>query len=91
MLMYYHADVLERLLFYGKPFAGALGKNVQRYLQIPRASFTFPDFFAAPCPKQMFGFGSVHHLHVLHPKKCKYSRTINAITTMEQVFTERLF
>ena len=26
MLMYYHADVLEPLLFYGKPFAGALGK-----------------------------------------------------------------
>ena len=27
MLMYCNADVLERLLFYGKPFAGALGKN----------------------------------------------------------------
>ena len=26
--MYYHADVLERLLFYGKPFAGALGKKL---------------------------------------------------------------
>ena len=37
--MYYHADVLERLLFYGKPFAGALGKNdafVRGFLQIPR-------------------------------------------------------
>ena len=32
MLMYYHADVLERLLFYGKPFAGALGnKSLVKY------------------------------------------------------------
>ena len=26
--MYCNADVLERLLFYGKPFAGALGKKM---------------------------------------------------------------
>ena len=27
MLMFLNADVLERLLFYGKPFAGALGEK----------------------------------------------------------------